>query len=279
MSTINVRHDFVYYGLSAERAEQYRVARRAAKSLNGSSSIAPGEIQGFLTQKGQAGSDIADAPLQLLNRKLTRAIEEIEKSGPKNEKLKWQKFDSQAAPLVFEALNVLPFAILNDIDFWRYMAVHVMYDVVDWRYPKDNGSRWGSNPSQSIRTITYAWFIRGQLCQNFDSEEIALVNKVGDIDIWTSHVIAVLHGSSSAIMFEYFRKCVEWQKPNGGWNQWGRLAFRDLAKQLKALRSNYVFDIIDKLSARQIVERLSLVSEQIATMKLESNSDESDGDE
>lgn len=279
MSSVNVRHDFVYYGLSPEHAEQYRIARRAATTQTGNSSVPSVDIQRFLTQKGQAGSDIADAPLQLLNRKLTRSMEELEKSGPKNKKVKWQKFDSQAAPLVFEALNVLPFAILNDIDFWRYVAVHVMYDIVDWRYPKDNGSRWGSNPSQAIRTITYAWFIRGQLCRNFNTEEIALVNKVSDIDIWTSHVIAVLHGSSSAIMYEYFRKCVEWQKPSGGWNLLGRLAFRDLAKQLKALRSNYVFDIIDKLSARQIVDRLAIVSEQVASMKIDIKIDEDSEDE
>jgi hypothetical protein len=274
MSSVKLRHDFVYYGLSAESAEQYRVARRTLQSQTGNSTAPTNVVQGFLTQKGQAGSDITDAPLQLLNRKLVRIMEDLEKSGPKNEKVRRQKFDSQAAPLVFETLNSLPFVILNDIDFWRYVAVHIMYDLVNWRYPKDNGSRWGSNPTQAIRTITYAWFIRGQLCQNFNPDEIALVNKVGDIDIWTSHVIAVLHGSSSAIMFEYFRKCVEWQKPNGGWDQWGRLAFRDLAKQLKALRSNYVFDIIDKLSAKQIVDRLAVVSEQIASMKIDSEDDE-----
>ena len=279
MSSVNIRHDFVYYGLSAEHAEQYRNARRATKTQTGNSIISSSDVEGFLTQKGQAGSNIADPPLQLLNRKLTRVMEELEKSGPKNEKMKWQNFDNQAAPLVFEALNILPFAILNDIDFWRYVAVHVMYDIVDWRYPKDNGSRWGSNPSQPIRTITYAWFVRGQLCRNFSTEEIALVNKVGDIDIWTSHVIAVLHGSSSAIMYEYFRKCVEWQKPSGGWNKWGRFAFRDLAKQLRALRSNYVFDIIDKLSAKQIVDRLAIVSEQIATIKIDNEIDDESEDE
>ena len=279
MTSVNVRHDFIYYGLSADHTEQYRVARRTTKTLTGSSFIGSAEVQGFLTQKGQAGSNITDAPLQLLNRKLNRLMEELKKSGPKNEKMRWQNFDSQAAPLVFEALNVLPFAILNDIDFWRYVAVHIMYDIVDWRYPKDNGSRWGSNPSQPIRTISYAWFVRGQLCQNFSVEENALVNKVGDIDIWTSHVIAVLHGSSSAIMYEYFKKCVEWQKPNGGWNKWGRFAFRDLAKQLRALRSNYVFDIIDEVSAKQIVDRLAIVSEQIATMKIDREIDEDSEDE
>ena len=92
-------------------------------------------------------------------------------------------------------------------------------------------------------------------------------------------MIAVLHGSSSAIMYEYFKKCVEWQKPNGGWNKWGRLAFRDLAKQLRALRSNYVFDIIDEVSAKQIVDRLAIVSEQIASMKIDSEIDEDSEDE
>ena len=278
MSPGNLRHDFVYYGISAEQAELYRVARRNAKEQTGSSSLEFADVQKYLTQKGQAGSDIADAPLQLLNRKLMRNLQDLEKSGPKSAGSKQTKFDIHAAPLVFETLNDLPLVILNDMDFWRYVAVHVMYDVVDWRYPKDNGSRWGSNPTQSIRTITYAWFIRGQLCQSFTAEEIKLVNKVGDIDIWTSHVIAVVHGSSSAIMYEYFRKCVEWQTPTGGWNKWGRLAFRDLAKQLKALRSNYVFDIIDKASAKQIVDRLALVSEQNASFMIDNEAVEDSED-
>lgn len=275
-----LRHDFVYYGVSPANCEEYRRARRVRKEETGSSELTFEESKSFRTQKGQAGSDIADAPLQLLNRKLERLVVELDESGPKHMGKRRQLMDQQAAPLVFQTLNNLPVAILNDFDFWRFAAVETMYDVVDWRYPKDNGARWGANPTQSIRTITYAWFVRGQLCESFTEEELQIVNKVGDIDIWTSHVIAVLHGSSSAIMFEYFKKCVEWQTASGGWNKWGRLAFRDLAKQLQALRSNFVFDVIDHDSAASIVGRLAKVAEKNATRQLElDKSDLGAGDE
>ena len=280
MSSKITKHDFVYFGTSAENTENYRVARRLAKSLTGESQIPQDQIKTFLTQEGDAGSDIAGDALKILNSKLLKIISNIEDSGLKNSKQKRRAFDIEAAPLIFQTLNGLPFQILNDMKFWRYVGVHAIYDVVDWRYPKDNGSRWGSNPTQSIRTLAYALFVRGQLCEGFDKNELALVNKVGDVDVWTSHVIAVLHGSSTAITHEFFRKCVGWQKPKGGFDDWGRLALRDLAKQLKALRSNYVFDVIDKRTAAQIVDRLSIISEQNATTQIDrkkdSNSEEDD---
>lgn len=263
-----LRHDFVYYGVSPASCDEYRRARRDRKEKTGSSELTLDESRAFRIQKGQAGSDITDAPLQLLNRKLERLIRELDEDGPRHMGKRRQLMDQQAAPLVFQTLNDLPVTVLNDFDFWRFAAVDAMYDVIDWRYPKDNGARWGANPTQSIRTITYAWFVRGQLCESFSSEQLKIVNKVGDIDIWTSHVIAVLHGSAPSIMYEYFKKCVEWQTPNGGWNKWGRLAFRDLAKQLQALRSNYIFDVIDQDSAASIVDRLAKVSEANATNHL-----------
>ena len=263
-----LRHDFVYYGISASSCDEYRQARRKKKDETGSSELSLEESRSFRTQKGQAGADIADAPLQLLNRKLERLVRDLDENGPKHLGKRRRLMDQQAAPLVFQLLNDLPIAVLNDFDFWRFAAVDAMYDVIDWRYPKDNGARWGSNPTQSIRTITYAWFVRGQLCENFSAEQLKTVNQVGDIDIWTSHVIAVLHGSSPSIMYEYFKKCVEWQNPNGGWSKWGRLAFRDLAKQLQALRSNYVFDVIDQESAASIVERLAKISEENASEQI-----------
>jgi hypothetical protein len=271
-----LRHDFVYYGISASSCDEYRKARRQIKEETGSSELTDEEVRSYRTQKGQAGADITDAPLQLLNRKLKRLVDELDEEGPKHMGKRRQLMDQQAAPLVFQALNDLPIAILNDFDFWRFAAVHSLYDVVDWRYPKDNGARWGANPTQSIRTITYAWFVRGQLCETFSADQLEIVNRVGDIDIWTSHVIAVLHGSSPTVMLEYFRKCVEWQTPNGGWNKWGRLAFRDLAKQLQALRSNYVFDVMDHESAALIVQRLARIAEVNATERL---SDESPSEE
>lgn len=274
-----LRHDFVYYGVSPANCDEYRRARRIRKEETGSSELTLDESRTFRTQKGQAGSDITDAPLQLLNRKLERLIRELDENGPRHMGKRRQLMDQQAAPLVFQTLNDLPVAILNDFDFWRFAAVDTMYDVIDWRYPKDNGARWGANPTQSIRTITYAWFVRGQLCENFSNDQLNIVNKVGDIDIWTSHVIAVLHGSAPSIMYEYFKKCVDWQTPNGGWNQWGRLAFRDLAKQLQALRSNYIFDVIDQESAAAIVDRLAKVAETNATNHLATASAEANAED
>ena len=263
-----LRHDFVYYGVSPASCDEYRRARRKSKEETGSSELTLDELRTFRTQKGQAGSDITGAPLQLLNRKLERLIRELDEDGPRHMGKRRQLMDQQAAPLVFQILNDLPVAILHDFDFWRFAAVDAMYDVIDWRYPKDNGARWGANPTQSIRTITYAWFVRGQLCESFSNDQLKIVNRVGDIDIWTSHVIAVLHGSAPSVMYEYFKKCVDWQTPSGGWNKWGRLAFRDLAKQLQALRSNYIFDVIDQESAATIVERLAKVAEVNATNHL-----------
>jgi len=145
----SLRHDFVYYGVSPVSCDEYRRARRIRKEETGSSELTIEECRTFRIQKGQAGSDITDAPLQLLNRKLERLILELDEDGPKHLGKRRQMMDQLAAPLVFQTLNDLPIAVLNDFDFWRFAAVDAMYDAIDWRYPKDNGARWGANPTQS----------------------------------------------------------------------------------------------------------------------------------
>lgn len=268
----HLRHDFIYYSVSIDDCENYRSARRHAKETLGSSDVDPTIVSRFLTQRGQAGEDVTYEPLQLLNRKLSRFVTEIERSGPRHAGKARQLLDQKAAMETYSVLEPLPTLVLNDHGFWRYAVVHALYDVIDWRYPKDNGTRWGASPSQQIRNVLFAWFVRGQLCRDFTDEQLSIVNRVGDIDIWTSHVIAVLHGSSPAIMFEFLLKCSSWQNSSGGYDEFSRLAFRDLAKQLQALRSNFVFDVIDPKTAMQIVDRLAKDSEANARAQLKTKS-------
>lgn len=273
-----LRHDFVYFGVSAEDCDNYRLLRRETKAHTGSSEVDPEVARQFVTQKGNAGVDIADPSLKILNRKLSSLIVEIDEDETQQKRSRRHALDNLAAPIVFQELNDLPMMILNDTMFWRYAAVHALYDVVDWCYPQNNGARWGANPTQNIRNVVYSWFVRGQLCQNYSPSQLEIVNRVGDIDIWTSHVIAVLHGSSPVVMIEFFRKCVEWQNPNGSYGKVARLAVRDLAKQLKELRSNYVFDVIDEESASEIVNRLSIVSQRNAELAISSGSMADEGE-
>ena len=167
-----------FIGIEVKKGEAYRAARFAQVGLGAPSKLAdPSE---YFTRYGSPGEDVTRMPCALLNRNLTNLVKDAEAVKGKLKANK--KFYSEASKLTYDALSGLPGDIITSRDFWRYLAVDVLFDVVYWKYPNDNGDRWGTNPSQFNRSMPLALFIRGQIASACTKEELSYLDAVNDID-------------------------------------------------------------------------------------------------
>lgn len=242
-----------YHVLDASKGEEYRQLRLEALKSNGNSVVESGSR--FLKMTGQGQSDVTIIPVKKLKRLLDNLLSDIKGEG-EFEQRKHREFDGRAGILVYESLQGLNAEILADRGFWRYLTVDVFFDIVHWRHPKNNGDRWGTNPSQFNRNMLFSLYIRGQIANQCTPEQCELLSTVNDVDLWTSHVIAVLYGSSATIVYSFIAYCASLMSADGTYDKFARLQIRELAKLLSAARSNFVFDLFDQRESDAVVKSL-----------------------
>lgn len=105
-------------------------------------------------------------------------------SGSRND------FDAEAASVIAKRLQDAPVAAILDKDFWRYLAVHALFEVITWRIPDGGSQGWlnnfGVGPSL-IRCYPYKSYLRGKLVNRISSLGYAW-SEVDDVDFYDSHL-------------------------------------------------------------------------------------------
>lgn len=242
------RSNFV--GLDAQQGEIYRAERRNAGPTV---SVPP---DGYVTRVGVPSVDDADLASRQLAGDLRDLMEDVVDDGLAGAE-RSAAFLPRASDLAYERLRPLAGDILTSQDFWRYLALVRLYEVIDWWYPADSGDRWGTNPSQFNRCMPLSLFVRGQVSCELADEDRGVVDSVNDVDVWTSHVVAVLYGTAPQLVVEYFRVLVGWQsRGTGEFSELRRDQLRELARLLTAARSNVVFDLASSETCRDLVAGL-----------------------
>lgn len=105
-------------------------------------------------------------------------------------------FDLEASKALYRHLKELPLAILLDKDFWRYLSVHVLFEVLIWRIPDSGKEAWPSNfgvGDNWSRCYPFKGFLRGQLIQKMIDEGMPWVD-VHDVDFYDSHLFGRRNG-------------------------------------------------------------------------------------
>ena len=125
------------------------------------------------------------------------SISEVEKSR--------NAFDLAFARLIYEKLKHLPRAALLNKDFWRFLAIYLLFEVGAWRYPDQGKKTWGQNfgaTGNFSRCFPYKAFLRGKLIARLG--DLGLPWKdVEDVDFYDSHLFgrrnALIPGVASAL--------------------------------------------------------------------------------
>jgi hypothetical protein len=160
--------------------------------------------------------------------------------------------EGKLAVMIFAGLRSLPGRVLSDRDFWRYCAAY-LYDLVEWR--NGNGCsliNYGASanaighdcmPHRMFERASIA-HLGGVAAGDTDPFELA---KFGASDVWRSHILRVLNGNAPVLVHEILTDVKE-----------GNLKteiVRPLIRDLRRVRANIVFELLDQSQARVLLDR------------------------
>lgn len=148
--------------------------------------------------------------------------------------------EGELSCVLFEGLRNLDACVLTDPGFWRYLAVWEMFDFVQWRDGENCKlvSFGAGSHSPTWDCVPKRMFVRARIAFEAGAEgdwkELA---GIPGTDVWRSHVLRVKTGNSpalSAALLEAWDAQLIRTKE-----------VRDVAKRIKRLRSNMVFELMD----------------------------------
>lgn len=139
---------------------------------------------------------------------------------------------------------------LSDPEFWTWLAATQLGDIVEWRYNRSNGADMKNyGIGAAAENLLYRLWLRAELAYDADSRVPYELATFGDIDFWRSH----LFRQSYAFARQFARALLKFQFPDGR----PRLKIREireLAKRLRASRTNLLIELMDEARARRFIE-------------------------
>lgn len=162
------------------------------------------------------------------------------------------RFEAEACS---EIHRLLPFDpdMLADYEFWTWLAVFRFRELVDWRHGGDTGQAAPANfgIGSGSENLLYRLWLRADAGYRPDESDSYELARRGDQDFWRSHVFRQGYGRCRALV----RALVRYQFPDGPAD--GPTLkipeIRELAKRLRRLHPNIVFEYLDEESAYLLV--------------------------
>jgi hypothetical protein len=158
------------------------------------------------------------------------------------------------AARLHEGLVALPASVLTDKGFWRYAAAY-LYDFVLWRQPSNAVTAlhpyFGiASESLGVECVPHRMFDRAHIALvggTPSEEDPYFLAKFGAADVWKSHIIRTRNSYAPIVVHELLLDV-----------QAGKLKtdpVRILAKNLKRVRSNVLFEVLEQPEARVLLDR------------------------
>ena len=168
-------------------------------------------------------------------------------SETKSAKLKKDEIEGALSVLLFSHLKDLPPQVLTDPGLWRYLGTWCLFDFIAWR---DGEKCKLESFGAGSKTPTWAcaplrMFVRAKICAEGNAEDWESLCRVAGTDLWRSHILRVKTGNSPLVAKELVRA---WQQ-----GEVNTASVREVAKGLKRVRSNIVFEFLDDKQSRSIV--------------------------
>jgi hypothetical protein len=173
------------------------------------------------------------------------------------------KFESDACALVHACLSDLDRRALADHDFWTWLAVDFLADILEWRFGADGRPAQPANYGIGTRTenMYFRLWLRADLGKVSGSDPYELA-KFGDQDLWRAHLLRQGYANARSIVRALLKlqagKLMHGSKPAkkvaGGHEPEG---VRMLAKRLRRVRANVVFEYLTPVQADALVFELS----------------------
>lgn len=230
-----------YPTMTAGEASMYVAAKRAGNSVDADIAV---KMKGSVPEIDQ--SFVAD---------LRAGLGNLRKSWPeglKNDKER-NVFEGRAARLIHCILPPEP-TLLGDPDFWIWLAVVCLPDVVEWRYGSKSDGTKLANYGIGSRTenLLYRLWLRAELVLDESNKDLYHLADAGQIDFYRSHLFR--QGYANARTFA--RALLRFQYPYSDLAapKLKILQIRDLVKRLRRMRANLFLEILPEEECRAVIE-------------------------
>jgi hypothetical protein len=193
--------------------------------------------------------DSVDSDLvENLVSELTILFSKESKKSTKSKDKRYSAFELAATPIVLDFFCRLPHSCKFNPGFFGYLSYRIR-DVIVWRFPPNDSEGWSKNfvasasSSEFVDGFIPRLIIRGLIAKG-STEAEGLIQQ----DFWRSHVLRVKTGFSQEMSQAFAEEVVE-----------SSIAVeeqRSIAKRIRSIRSNVIFELLTKVDARKIVRDL-----------------------
>ena len=162
--------------------------------------------------------------------------------------------EGQLSLALYEALRSVPAQALGDPDFWRYIAVEQVREFVYWRDGEScSHASFGLKSQRRIPDcVPLRMFNRAHLAQ-----KISNIGPISDVDVvtgggadfWQSHVLRVQNRFDPRLVRLLVEAMGDNSIPNVG-------VLREVAKEIRQIRSNVVLDLVAEGRLAQALDGL-----------------------
>ncbi len=213
------------------------------------------DVTEFIAKRGE-GKEINRAIFDGLHDKLV-ALKETYPAELRQRDPDGGRFESEACKIVHICLRV-DTDILADLDFWTYLSVVELSDIVEWRH--GGQGRYAALQNYGVgnrpENLFFRMWMRAEIAaipRNGNDYDLA---QRGDIDLWRSHILRQRYANNRTLARALIRFQYPDETPEKA--QLSINSIRKLAKRLKRLHANLVYSFLDESAATKLIKRESL---------------------
>lgn len=204
-----------------------------------------------------SGHILQEEMIREVVERLHSELRDLAAGGPLSQE-RGAEFERRAVPHVHGLLRRLTSADrrpLYDPDFWRWLAVVHFRDIIIRRHPPKDGRFNPANfgmKSLSDNFVYRVW-LRGEIAydpERFPQDPYRLA-RLGDQDFWRSHIFR----QSYAAPRPFARAFVRFQFEETPQGRLRTEEIRELAKRLRRLYVNVVFELLAEEEALDLIAR------------------------
>lgn len=167
------------------------------------------------------------------------------------------RFEQAACEIVHRHLKGFDREVVANLEFWTWVAVVRFADIVQWRFGGTEArvklENYGiGGLSDQRENLFFRLWLRADLASDPESDEPYKLAKTGDQDLWRSHILRQGYANARDVARALLRL-------QAGQLRVKRLTvdgIRELAKRLRRLRANVIFEYLSPKSAEHLVVEL-----------------------
>lgn len=205
----------------------------------------PVDIEQYIHQQGD-GKELDYERIQQASIRINRKLYLHRPESVKDKDI----LEGKAAPILYEGLEGIEAAVLDDPGFWRYLSLRYFWRFISWRekqaFERGNYLKYidGDKSTECVLTRMY---LRVQALGGNEYGYLASVLP-RSTDFWRSHVIRVRMGTAPPLT----RAFVEKQRDD----RLNTPELRRFAKSLTRTWTNLLLNIYDDEEAAKLIEEL-----------------------